>query len=146
MEHNLSLLVTHITPFLENLSSSELAKLNKKIGNDLRRSQQSRIAAQLNPDGSSYTPRRLRDGKRLRKKMFSKLKTYKYFRNLSNAERVSVGFINSIGRIAKVHQFGLRDRVEKNGPTTTYSRRELLGFTDAEILRIEQSVLRHLKK
>ncbi|WON80830.1 phage virion morphogenesis protein [Acinetobacter sp. UGAL515B_02] len=68
MQDNLDNLVKFLNPFVQKLSSSEMTKLNKKIGKDLRRNQQQRISGQKNPDGSSYTPRRLRDGQRVRKK------------------------------------------------------------------------------
>ena len=76
--------------------------------------------------------------------MFSKLKTTRFLRNFSNAEKVSVGFLNQVSRIAWVHQAGLMDRVERGGPSVTYPKRELLGFTDADVKLIEDSVLKHL--
>lgn len=145
MQNNINDLVRYLTPLLTNLSAGEMTKLNKQVGADLRRSQQQRISAQQNPDGSSYTPRRLRQGNRIRKKMFTKLRSAKYFRNFSNADSITVGFLNKVNRIATIHQYGLRDRVEKNkGPVVTYSKRELLGFSKADVEMIEQSVLKHL--
>lgn len=144
MQNNIQDLVSHLTPLLTQLSAGEMAKLNRKVGADLRKSQQQRISAQTNPDGSPYTPRRLRQGQRIRRKMFSKLKTTRFLRNFSNAEKVSVGFLNQVSRIAWVHQAGLMDRVERGGPSVTYPKRELLGFTDTDVKLIEDSVLKHL--
>ncbi len=145
MEDNVADLVKFLNPFLSKLSTGEMAKLNKKVGADLRRSQQQHISAQQNPDGSNYAPRRLRDGSRVRRKMFTKLKSNRFMRNFSNANSVTVGFLNNVNRIATVHQYGLRDRIERHKPfTTTYERRELLGFSDMDIKMIEQSVLQHL--
>lgn len=146
MQDNLDDLVKFLNPFVQQLSSSEMTKLNKKIGKDLRRNQQQRISGQKNPDGSSYTPRRLRDGQRLRRKMFTKLRSLKYLRNFSNAEKVSVGFLSSSVFVAKIHQEGLRGRVAKNGPFITYPKRELLGFSDSDIKMIKDSVLDHFDK
>lgn len=144
MQNNLNDLVKYLTPLLDKLSASEMAKLNKKVGADLRKSQQQRISSQANPDGSAYTPRRLRQGQRIRRKMFSKLRTTKYLLNFSNADKVSVGFLSQVNRIASVHQFGFKDRVERDGPSVTYPKRELLGFSDADVKLIEDSVLKHL--
>lgn len=144
MQENFNDLVRYLTPLLNNLSPGEMAKLNKKVGVDLRRSQQQHISAQQNPDGSGYTPRRLRDGNRIRKKMFTKLRSARYFRNFSNANAITIGFLSKVNRIATVHQYGLRDRVEKKGPSVTYAKRELLGFSEADIQGIEKSVLHHL--
>ncbi|MDA3440018.1 phage virion morphogenesis protein [Acinetobacter bereziniae] len=142
--NNLEDLVKYLNPLLAKLSSSEMSKLNKKVGADLRRSQQQRISAQLNPDGSNYVPRRLRQGNRIRNKMFSKLRTFRYLRNFSNADKVSVGFLNNVVFVARIHQEGLSGRVDKNGPVINYPKRELLGFTDSDIKMIENSVLKHL--
>ncbi|WP_151713570.1 phage virion morphogenesis protein [Acinetobacter bereziniae] len=142
--NNLEDLVKYLNPLLAKLSSSEMSKLNKKVGADLRRSQQQRISAQLNPDGSNYVPRRLRQGNRIRNKMFSKLRTFRYLRNFSNADKVSVGFLNNVVFVARIHQEGLPGRVDKNGPVINYPKRELLGFTDSDLKMIENSVLKHL--
>lgn len=146
MQDNLDDLVKFLNPLVQQLSSSEMTKLNKKIGKDLRRNQQQRISGQKNPDGSAYTPRRLRDGQRLRKKMFTKLRSLKYLRNFSNAEKVSVGFLSSAVFVAKIHQEGLRGGVAKNGPFITYPKRELLGFSESDIKMIKDSVLDHFDK
>ncbi len=45
---------------------------------------------------------------------------------------------------AAVHQFGLRDRVNKAGMEVQYARRELLGFADGDVERIADLVLAHL--
>ncbi len=142
--NNLEDLVKYLNPLLAKLSSSEMSKLNKKVGADLRRSQQQRISAQLNPDGSNYVPRRLRQGNRIRNKMFSKLRTFRYLRNFSNADKVSVGFLNNVVFVARIHQEGLSERVDKSGPVINYPKRELLGFTDSDLKMIENSVLKHL--
>jgi phage virion morphogenesis protein len=145
MLENLDDLVKYLTPLLNKLNDGEMTKLNKKVGADLRKSQQQRIAAQLNPDGSGYAQRRLRDGQRIRRKMFTKLRAQRYFRNFSNADKVSVGFLSNVVFVARIHQEGLRSRVSQNGPTITYPKRELLGFTANDIQMIEDAVMRHLK-
>lgn len=145
MNNNIDDLVKFLNPLLSNLSDGEMSKLNKKVGMDLRRNQQQHISQQQNPDGSAYAPRRLREGKRIRKKMFSKLKANRFLRNFSNANSVTVGFLSNVNRIATIHHFGLRDRIERNKPfTTTYEKRELLGFSDSDLKMIEQSVIKHL--
>jgi phage virion morphogenesis protein len=54
--------------------------------------------------------------------------------------------MNRVANIARVHQYGLRDRVERDGPTVKYDARELLGFTPDELDMIESEVLNHLSK
>jgi phage virion morphogenesis protein len=102
------------------------------IARKVRASQKTRITRQQNPDGSAFVPRkkRLRDKKnKIKNKMFNLIKTSKYMRIERTSEGVAIGFMNRVANIARVHQYGLRDRVEKGGPTVKYDSRELLGFT-----------------
>lgn len=137
-------------PLLQRLEPAGRAKLAKELAKHLRRSQQQRIAAQLNPDGTPYTPRRplrLRDkqGRVKRKaKMFQKLRTATYLKASGDAKAVTVAFAGRIGRIARVHQYGLRDRIAPRGPMAHYEKRELLGFTVADQEQLKDKVLAYL--
>ena len=53
----------------------------------------------------------------------------------------SIEFVGKAGQIARVNQYGLRDKVNKRGLEVQYPQRELLGLTDAEIEMIEDIVL-----
>ena len=135
---------------LQKMSPGERAKISRTIGREVRNSQKQRITSQQNTDGSSYAPRkkRLRDrmkGK-VRNKMFSKIKSLTYLKVMSNADSIDIGFAGRIARIARVHQYGLRDKVEKDGPTVKYDSRELLGFTAEEMDMIETEVFKFISK
>ena len=81
MASNLEALETWAAVLLARLEPGERSKLARTIGQELRRSQQKRVMAQENTDGSRYAPRKKRDlrGKqgRIRRKlaMFKKLRT-----------------------------------------------------------------------
>lgn len=147
MSQNIDQLADYLQPFLQRLSVGERAKLSKNIGRDLRNSHKKRITEQKNPDGSSYTPRRkrLRDKKgKIKRKMFAKLKSNNRLQLISNANSVAIGFVGRVSRIAKVHQYGLRDRAARGAPDVVYPTREVLGFTEQEIQLIEDSFLKHI--
>lgn len=138
----------YLAPTLEKLTPSGRSKLSNKIARDVRQNNSKRIAAQQNPDGSAYAPRkkRLRDrmkGK-VRGKMFSKIKSLTFLKTSIQNNAISIGFIGRIARIAKVHQYGLQDRAERNAPLTKYARRELLGLTEKDMNDIKNSFLQHL--
>lgn len=141
-------LETWAEDLLGKLLPAERRRLAITIGTDLRRSQQRRIAAQQNPDGSAYEPRRTqaraRRGGIKREAMFRKIAQNKHLRVQADAAGVSVGFTGRVARIARVHQEGLSDRVSPNGPSVRYARRELLGFTPADTERIRDLLLTHL--
>lgn len=146
MNQNTEDLANYLQPLLQRLSAVERSNLAKKIGRDLRNSQKQRITAQQNPDGSRYTPRRkrLREQKgKIKRKMFTKLKSNTNLKLLSNADSVAIGFVGKVGRIADVHQRGLKDRAEAGAPDIIYPKREILGFTNSDIKVIEDSFLKH---
>ncbi|MBF9261014.1 phage virion morphogenesis protein [Acinetobacter baumannii] len=139
----------HLGALLIQLSDAELHKLEMSIARKIRASQKIRISKQQNPDGSAFVPRkkRIRSKKdKIKNKMFNVIKTSKYMQIERNADGVAIGFMNRVANIARVHQYGLRDRVERNGPTVKYDSRELLGFTPDELDMIESDVLNHLSK
>ena len=150
MANNLEALETWAAVLLARLEPRERSKLTRSIGQELRRSQQKRVMAQANPDGSKFAPRKHRNlrGKQGRVKrklaMFKKLRTASYLKVRGDNNGVSVGFTGRIARIARVHQYGLKDRAERGAPDVQYDQRELLGLTEADLDLIRDELLRHL--
>lgn len=149
MSNDLSRLETWAAPLLAKLSTAERRKLNQSIARDLRRSQQQRIRKQQNPDGTPYAPRkkqpkRSKQGRIKRSAMFRKLSLAARLKMLSTPDAISVGFMARNARIARVHQHGLRDRPARNQQPVQYSRRELLGFSSADLKLIEDKLIDHL--
>lgn len=150
MANNLEALETWAAVLLERLEAGERNKLTRSIGQELRRSQQKRVMTQENPDGSKFAPRKQRNlrGKQGRVKrklaMFKKLRTASYLKVRGDSNAVTVGFTGRIARIARVHQYGLKDRAERGAPDIRYEQRETLGFTDADLDMIRDGLLSHL--
>lgn len=136
---------------LNQLQPKERRQLNTRIARELRRSQQQRISAQRNPDGTAYAPRKARvqlrqKQGRIKRKMFTKLRQARYLKVQSTANSIAVGFLARTARIARVHQYGLRDRPGKKSPDTRYDRREILGFSTDDLDKIRDSILNHLAR
>jgi len=133
---------------LAKLSPGERRKLGNTIGRDLRRNQQMRIASQRNPDGTAYAarkPRQLRKkAGRIKRQMFARLRQAKYLRLQSTPNSIAIAFAGRVARIARVHQYGLRDRPGRGQDDVQYNRRELLGFTDDDLEMIRDRLLTHL--
>lgn len=150
MADQLDDLADWLTPLITRLEPTERARLARSVAQQLRRSQQQRIVSQRNPDGTAYAPRKQRDlrGKKgrikARAKMFAKLRTARYLKATGNASEAAVSFTGRIARIARVHQYGLRDRPERGAPDVQYAKRELLGITPAERDAIRDLLLSHL--
>lgn len=150
MADDLSALETWATPLLEALTGPERRRLAREVGQALRRAQQARIAAQQNPDGSDYAPRKAqvttkaRQAKgRIRRAMFTKLRTARFLRILLDEEGVSVGFTGSAARIATVHQEGGRDTPRPGARSIRYEARVLLGLTEDDRQMIADLILKH---
>ncbi|WP_278386046.1 phage virion morphogenesis protein [Stutzerimonas kunmingensis] len=118
-----------------------------------RRKATSAIAAQRNADGTPFAPRKPRQelrakAGRIKRKlpMFTKLRTARYLRLQSDASTIAIGFAGRLSRIARIHQYGLRDRPAPGAPDVQYARRELLGFTDADLELIRDRLLEHLAR
>ena len=152
MTDDLALLEDWAGALLLKLAPSGRRKVAKAIADALRRSQQHRIAAQREPDGTPFVPRkRLKDlrGKRGRIKrdaMFAKLRTAKYLKAKATADGASVEVTARAGRIATVHQYGEFDRVNAHGPRVRYPRRTLLGFAPDNRLLIRDLLIAHFSR
>ena len=95
---------TRLNALIDNLSPQARQQLARRIGQQLRKSQQARIARQQNPDGSKYEPRkqqklRGKQGRIKRKAMFAKLKTARFLKIRTNANEVNLGFTGSAANI-----------------------------------------------
>ncbi|WP_419685783.1 phage virion morphogenesis protein [Burkholderia theae] len=134
---------------LGQLTPAQRAVLAKGLAVELRRRHSRRIAEARNPDGSRYEPRKpqaRRKKGRIRRAMFAKLRTARFLKTASNADASVLHFTRQVEHIARVHQEGLRDRVERNGPVVQYPVRELLGLADADVDRIADIILDHLSR
>lgn len=136
-----------LSGLIAQLDSKARHQLAREIAKQLRQSQQRRIAAQLNPDGSAFAPRKpqVRGQKgKIRRTMFSKLRTTKWLKTEANANAAVVAFVSEVERIARVHQYGLRDRAQRGGPEVQYPARQLLGLSDIDVESISDMLLKHL--
>lgn len=119
-----------LTALLANLEPAARKRMMRQLAQELRRSQQQNIRLQRNPDGTAFEARRVtaRSKKgRIKRQMFAKLRTTKYLKTAATADSASVKFDGKVQRIARVHHYGLRDRVRRNGPEARYPARRLLG-------------------
>lgn len=137
-----------LTALLAKLEPTERQRMMRELAQELRRNQQKNIRLQRNPDGSGYEPRkvtaRTKKG-RIKRQMFSKLRTAKYLKTAANADSVSVQFEGKVQRIARVHHYGLRDRITKSGPIKKYPERRLLGHTYDTVELVKSIMLDYVK-
>ncbi|EMM0045898.1 TPA: phage virion morphogenesis protein [Klebsiella quasipneumoniae] len=128
---------------LAGLEPAARKRMMRELAQQLRRSQQKNIRMQRNPDGTAYEPRRVtartKQG-RIRRQMFAKLRTTKYLKAIASQDAASVEFESRVQRIARVHHYGLRDRVSRKGLVIRYAERQLLGI-NSEVKALIMDVL-----
>lgn len=136
-----------LAALLAQLEPAARAKMLREVARDVRRIQQANITAQRAPDGTAWEPRRVtartKPG-RIRRKMFAKLKTTKYLKAQADAEQAEVAFTPAVQRLARVHHYGLRDRVNRHGAMVKYEARKLLGINDDVFNLVKEIVLQKI--
>ncbi|EOD3511303.1 phage virion morphogenesis protein [Cronobacter sakazakii] len=140
---NLQKMDDWLTALLANLEPAVRKRMMRELAQQLCRNQQNNIRLQRNPDGTGYEPRRVtaRTKKgRIKRQMFTKLRTTKYLKTAASADSASVQFDGQVQRIARVHHYGLRDRVSRKGPEVRYAERQLLGVND-EVETLTRDIL-----
>ncbi|OQD48865.1 phage virion morphogenesis protein [Enterobacter cancerogenus] len=123
-------------------------KLAGDIAKELRKSQQQRIKQQKAPDGSPYQarkrqPLRAKTG-RIKRAMFQKLRTSRYMKATGRENSAVVEFTGKVQRIARVHQYGLKDRPNPHGREMKYPERQLLGLNLTDMQLINELILKLL--
>ncbi|EOE6645288.1 TPA: phage virion morphogenesis protein [Enterobacter hormaechei] len=135
---------------LAALSPAGRRKLAGEIAKQLRTAQQQRIKQQQAPDGSPYQARKrqpLRAKKgRIKRAMFQKLRTNRYMKASGRENGAVVEFTGKVQRIARVHQYGLKDRPNAHAQDVQYAERQLLGFSPADKQLVETLTIKHLSR
>lgn len=135
---------------LAALSPAGRRKLAGEIAKQLRTAQQQRIKQQKAPDGSPYQARKrqpLRAKKgRIKRAMFQKLRTNRYMKASGRENSAVVEFSGKVQRIARIHQFGLMDRLSQFSSEVEYPERQLLGINSKDAKSIEFLIFDKLNK
>ncbi|RAH29126.1 phage virion morphogenesis protein [Pantoea agglomerans] len=137
-----------LAALLSQLEPAARKKMLREVARDVRRIQQANITAQRSPDGTAWEPRRVsaRSKKgRIRRGMFAKLKTAKYLKAHAGADAAEVAFVPGVQKLARVHHYGLRDRVSRRGPMVKYADRALLGVNKEVEMLVKNLIIEWLE-
>lgn len=138
---------------LDGVNGPERMKLARRIGIELRARQRARIAAQTNPDGTPFEPRRKppsgvegrsKRGRIRRQAMFKKLRTPSLMKVRTTKDVISIGFSGKDAHVARIHQEGGYAEIFRGGPRVRYPVRELLGFSDADLEWLQNTLIETL--
>jgi len=143
-------LLDRLSALINNLSPPARRKMASAIARKLRASQQQNIKRQRAADGTPFKPRKaqpLRSKKgRIRREMFGKLRAAKYMKARGTPADATVEFTGRVQRMARVHQYGLRDRPRRGAKDVKYDARPLLGFSADDLEIVEQEIISRLSE
>lgn len=144
----LTTLQERLAGLIDSLSPAASRQMAAEIAKKLRASQQQRIKRQQAPDGTPYAARKrqlVRSKKgRIKREMFARLRTNRFMKAKGSDSAVVVEFTGKVQRMARVHQYGLKDRPNRNSRDVQYEARPLLGFSSIEKRTIEQMIIESL--
>ena len=142
----LTALQERLAGLIASLSPAARRQMAAEIAKKLRTSQQQRIKRQQAPDGTPYAARKRQPVRSKKGEMFAKLRTSRFMKAKGSDSAAVVEFTGKVQRMARVHQYGLKDRPNRNSRDVQYEARPLLGFTRDDEQMIEDVIIRHLGK
>ncbi|OWF72266.1 phage virion morphogenesis protein [Yersinia frederiksenii] len=132
------------------LSPASRRHMAVEIAKKLRQRQQQRIKSQKSPDGTPYAPRKRQPIKakkgRIKREMFTKLRTNRFMKAKGDDSAAVVEFTSKVQRIARVHQYGLRDKPSPRSKEVQYEARPLIGFSKDDASIIQEITFHHMNK
>lgn len=130
------------------LSPAARRRMAADIAKTLRARQQRRIKTQKAPDGTPYAARKRQPVKakkgRVKREMFAKLRTSRFMKATAGNNAAVVEFTDKVQRMAKVHQYGLKDAPNINSRRIEYPTRPLIGFNNDLTEEVEYIIIKKI--
>lgn len=89
-------------------------------------------------------PPRAKKG-RIKRAMFQKQRTSRYMKASGSKNSALVEFSSKVQRIARVHQYGLKDMPNARAQHVRYPERQLLGFNEQDKDMEESLTIKYYK-
>ncbi|WP_289694793.1 phage virion morphogenesis protein [Escherichia coli] len=141
----LTALQERLAGLIASLSPAARRQMAVEVAKKLRTSQQQRIKRQQAPDGTPYAARKrqpVRSKKgRIKREMFTKLRTSRFMKAKGSDSAAVVEFTGKVQRMARVHQYGLKDRPNRNSRDVQYEARPLLGYSSSDLQKVESLIM-----
>lgn len=141
----LTALQERLAGLIASLSPAARRQMAVEVAKKLRTSQQQRIKRQQAPDGTPYAARKrqpVRSKKgRIKREMFAKLRTSRFMKAKGSDSAAVVEFTGKVQRMARVHQYGLKDRPNRNSRDVQYESRPLLGYSSSDLQKVESLIM-----
>ncbi|HAJ2918144.1 phage virion morphogenesis protein [Escherichia coli] len=141
----LTALQERLAGLIASLSPAARRQMAVEVAKKLRTCQQQRIKRQQAPDGTPYAARKrqpVRSKKgRIKREMFAKLRTSRFMKAKGSDSAAVVEFTGKVQRMARVHQYGLKDRPNRNSRDVQYEARPLLGYSSSDLQKVESLIM-----
>ena len=76
--------------------------------------------------------------------LLTDIRDAKHLKVKATGDQIEVGFFGWVARVARVHQFGEKERISKGGGFYKYSARPLLGTNENDRTLIRESILKNI--
>ena len=140
-----------LSDLLSRCSPAASRAVLREVMRGLQQRNRERMAANVDPDGKPFAPRRpqrIRDKKgriRMRTKRGAMFRKLRNTLNVKVADGVGTLDFRGSPRIPEAHHFGLVDRV-RAGLSVTYIARPLLGISASDRDYVREVLLKHLTR
>ncbi len=117
------------------------------IGRELRRRNQRRIAAQTDPDGAAWAPRKRNSHGKVRKhaKMLQGFRDGRRLRLKVTTGSMELGYDGRNAWMARIHHYGEVAAVARGGANVKYLARRLLGMPEDDQQFVYERIAQALK-
>jgi len=153
MPDDLTALEPWLAGFMARFSPGQQLMLSRRVGRIIRAVNAARVTANVDPDGSAFTPRKPKKQRPSKKTpikargkkgaMFKRIERARNMAVRASPERVELNFKRRVQQTAEVHHFGEVAPVDPRIPNsirTRYAERRLLGFGPADSAAILEAV------
>lgn len=129
MSDNFAELAPWLERIAQQLNDGQKRTLNRRLSTKLRANLKRRLAAQTDPDGRRFTPRKRNQIGSIRSgAMFKRLP--KMIKTAYSSSHAEVGFSGRTAEVMAVHQYGKTIKPSANARATRYAIRETVGWSD----------------
>lgn len=129
MSDNFDELAPWLNRIAQQLNDGQKRKLNQRLSTKLRIALKRRIAAQKDPNGRRFTPRKRSQRGSIRSgAMFKRLP--KMIKTAYSSSHAEIGFAGRTAEVMKVHQYGKTIKPSEDSKATRYPIRETVGWSD----------------
>ncbi|GHK16935.1 virion morphogenesis protein [Escherichia coli] len=137
LQERLAGLIASLSPAARRQMAVEVAKSCVPVSNSVSSASRYR----RHPVCGTKAPAGAGKKGRIKREMFAKLRTSRFMKAKGSDSAAVVEFTGKVQRMARVHQYGLKDRPNRNSRDVQYEARPLLGYSSSDLQKVESLIM-----